>query len=163
MAEAAISRGTQNGGNGGSAALAASHTDTNANAPKLNVLIVENEAYTRTLIREVVRTMGAEQISVANDAKTALSQLEDKPAVNLIVCDLRLPDMTGLELLAKLRRRTPKVAFMLLSDHAEPAHIQMAVESGVDAIVVKPFSRAQLDTKLRFLARRIGEPKPAAH
>ena len=160
MAEAAISRGTQNTGN---AVMSAQHTDTNANAPKLNVLIVENEAYTRTLIREVVRTMGAEQITVANDAKTAISQLDAKPGINLVVCDLRLPDMTGLELLAKLRRRTPKVTFMLLSDHAEPAHIQMAVESGVDAIVVKPFSRAQLDAKLRFLARRMGEPKPAAN
>jgi len=160
MAEAAISRGTQNGG---SAAMAASHTDGSTNSPSLNVLIIENEAYARTLIREVVRTIGAEQISVANDAKSALDQLETKPGINLIVCDLRLPDMTGLELLAKLRRRSLRPPFMLLSDHAEPAHIQMAVESGVDAIVVKPFSRAQLDSKLRFLAHRICEPKPAAN
>jgi len=158
MAEAAINRGTQTGA---SAVIPAPHADTNTSTPKLNVLIVENEAYTRTLIREVARTMGAEQITVANDAKTAIGQLDGKPAINLVVCDLRLPDMTGLELLAKLRRRTPKVAFMLLSDHAEPAHIQMAIESGVDAIVVKPFSRAQLDTKLRFLTRRMSEPKPA--
>ena len=163
VAEAAINKGPQNA----TPAPAASPQAAAAlgATPHVNMLIVEQEAYTRTLIREVARTLGAEHITVASDAKAAFASLDQKAGINLIVCDLRLPDMTGLELLSKLRRRTPRVSFMLLSDHAEPAHIQMAVDSGVDAIVVKPFSRAQLETKLRYLARRIGAanpPRPSA-
>ncbi|HEX9462068.1 MAG TPA: response regulator [Alphaproteobacteria bacterium] len=166
MAEAAIHLGS----NGRSAApampspamIGARQSREIGATPNLNVLIIEQEAYTRTLVREIVRTLGAEQIHAVSDAKGALATLEAKPGINLIVCDERLPDMTGLEFLARIRRRVPAVMFVLLSEHAEPAHIQMAVESGVSAIIVKPFSRAQLEAKLRYLAHRMDGARPGA-
>lgn len=135
------------------AAAAVSH-GADKKPTKLNVLIVEEEGYTRTLIRTIARAIGADQVCTAGGAKAALKVL-DETAINLVVCDLNLPDMNGLELLAELRRRIPGIPFLLISNQSDPEHIQQAVDSGVSAIVVRPFSRAQMEAKLRFLVHRI--------
>lgn len=123
-------------------------------ATKLSVLIVEEEGYTRTLLRTVARALGAEQIATASGAKAAL-RLVDETSINLVICDLYLPEMSGLDFLAELRRRSPDTQFLLISNQSDPEHIQQAVNSGVSAILVRPFSRAQVETKLRYLANRI--------
>jgi CheY-like chemotaxis protein len=122
--------------------------------PNVNVLIVEEEGYTRTLVRTVARALGADQISTASGAKAALKLVEDGK-INLVVCDLHLPEMSGLEFLAELRRRVPDIQFLLISNQSDPEHIQQAVNSGVSAILVRPFSRAQVEAKLRHLVHRI--------
>jgi len=123
-------------------------------AAKLSVLIVEEEGYTRTLLRTVARALGAEQIATVNGAKAAL-RLVEETSINLVICDLQLPEMSGLDFLAELRRRAPEVQFLLISNQSDPQHIQEAVNSGVSAILVRPFSRAQVEAKLRYLANRI--------
>jgi YesN/AraC family two-component response regulator len=123
-------------------------------APSVNVLIVEEEGYTRTLVRTVARAIGVEQIATASGAKAALKVVEEAK-INLVVCDLHLPEMSGLEFLAELRRRAPQVQFLLISSQSDPEHIQQAVNSGVSAILVRPFSRAQVEAKLRYLVHRI--------
>ena len=121
---------------------------------KLNILIVEDEGYTKTLLRAVAHAIGAHQVHAASGGKAAL-KTADEASVNLVVCDLHLPDMSGLDLLREMRRRIPDVPFLLISNMSDPVHIQQAVDSGVSAIVVRPFSRAQIEAKLRFLAHRI--------
>jgi two-component system chemotaxis response regulator CheY len=120
----------------------------------LNMLIIEEEGYTKTLLRAVAHTIGAHQVHAAASGKAAL-KTADEASVNLVVCDLHLPDMSGLDLLREMRRRIPDVPFLLISNMSDPTHIQQAVDSGVSAIVVRPFSRAQIEAKLRFLAHRI--------
>ena len=122
--------------------------------PNVSVLIVEEEGYTRTLVRTVARALGVEQVATANGAEAAL-KLADEAKINLVVCDLQLPEMSGLEFLAKLRRKLPHVQFLLISNQSDPEHIQQAVNSGVSAILVRPFSRAQVEAKLRYLVYRI--------
>lgn len=137
---------------------------------KLNILVVEDEGYSRTLIRSIACAIGADQVCTASDGKAALNAL-DEAAISLVVCDVHLPDMNGLELLAELRRRVPGIPFLLISNQSDPEHIQQAVNSGVSAIVVRPFSRAQVEAKLRFLVHRIAPnlapgiapPTPHAH
>lgn len=129
-------------------------SDASKTATKLSVLIVEEEGYTRTLLRTVARALGAEQIATTSGAKAAL-RLVEETSINLVVCDLHLPEMTGLDFLGELRRRVPDIQFLLISNNSDPEHIQQAVNSGVSAILVRPFSRAQVEAKLRYLANRI--------
>lgn len=120
----------------------------------LNVLIIEDEGYTKTLLRAVAHAIGAHQVYAADSGKAALKMIEEG-SVNLVVCDLHLSDMSGLDLLPELRRRAAEIPFLLISNMSDPVHIQQAVDRGVSAIVVRPFSRAQIEAKLRFLAHRI--------
>lgn len=136
---------------------------------KLNILVVEEESYTRTLVRTIAHAIGADQVCTAIDGRAALKVL-DEAGINLVVCDLQLPDTTGLELLTELRHRVPDIPFLLISNQSDPEHIQQAAKSGVSAIIVRPFSRAQVEAKLRFLAHRIAPhlapavaPPPHAH
>jgi DNA-binding response OmpR family regulator len=122
--------------------------------PNVSVLIVEQEGYTRTLVSTVARALGIEHIVTATGAKAALKVAEEAK-ITLVVCDLHLPEMSGLELLAELRRKAPHVQFLLISSQSDPEHIQEAVNSGVSAILVRPFSRAQVEAKLRYLVHRI--------
>ena len=134
-------------------AVAAAH-GMDKRMTKLNVLIIEEESYTRTLIRTIARAIGADQVCTATGGKEALKVI-DETSINLVVCDLQLPDTTGLELLVELRRRIPDIPFLLISNQSDPEHIQHAAKCGVSAIIVRPFSRAQVEAKLRFLAHRI--------
>src|SRR5262245_49699365 len=93
MADAAIQTAMNGRSAAPAVALARQVRDTGGTL-NLNVLIIEQEAYTRTLCREIARTLGAEQIHAVNDAKTALAKLDTASGINLIVCDERLPDMT---------------------------------------------------------------------
>ncbi|HTP83822.1 MAG TPA: response regulator [Alphaproteobacteria bacterium] len=136
------------------AAASAQATAPARAVPNVSVLIVEQEGYTRTLVSTVARALGIEQIVTANGAKAAL-KIADEAKITLVVCDLELPEMSGLEFLAELRRKAPHVQFLLISNQSDPEHIQEAVNSGVSAILVRPFSRAQVEAKLRYLVHRI--------
>ena len=136
------------------AAAAVSAQAAGRTVPNVSVLIVEQEGYTRTLVSTVARALGIEKIVTANGAKAALKVAEEAK-ITLVVCDLDLPEMSGLELLAELRRKAPHVQFLLISSQSDPEHIQEAVNSGVSAILVRPFSRAQVEAKLRYLVHRV--------
>ena|SRR5579883_623018 len=135
-------------------AAAVSAQTAGRTVPNVSVLIVEQEGYTRTLVSTVARALGIEKIVTASGAKAALKVAEEAK-ITLVVCDLDLPEMSGLEFLAELRRKAPHVQFLLISSQSDPEHIQEAVNSGVSAILVRPFSRAQVEAKLRYLVHRV--------
>jgi DNA-binding NarL/FixJ family response regulator len=132
----------------------------NHGLPKVSILIAAEEAYIRSEIRDVVRTFGAGRVYLARNAKDGLLLAGDSStAINLIVCDWQLPEMNGIEFVAQARQRIPDVLSLMVSSQSDPDHIRLAGQRGINGLVIKPFSRAQLETKLRSLAERIGAPK----
>ena len=104
--------------------------------PTARVLIVDDEPAACKLL--------ALLLSEANfECKTALSGAEalrllEKDNRDAIVCDLNMPGMTGLELLAEVRRRTPHVAFLLATGLDDVRAGIQAMKSGADDYLVKP-------------------------
>jgi two-component system, OmpR family, KDP operon response regulator KdpE len=116
----------------------------------LRVLIVDDEPPIRKLLRMGLTTQGY-QILEAPNGKTALELVAQKP--DLIILDLGLPDVQGIDLLRTIRARDDKVAIVVLSSRGDEAAKVQALDLGADDYVTKPFGTEELLARMRAALR----------
>jgi two-component system phosphate regulon response regulator PhoB len=123
---------------------------------KQHVLIVEDEPEIAKLIRFHVDREGLESRIVAS-GRTAL-EIVDREPPDLVLLDLMLPDLDGLEVCRRLKRsdRTRSVPVVIVSAKGEEADIVTGIELGADDYVTKPFSPAILIARVKNVLRRAG-------
>jgi len=119
-------------------------------APPLRVLVVDDEPPIRKLVRMGLSTQGYHVIDAPN-AKTALALMEEKP--DLVILDLGLPDMQGIELLRVMRQRNEAVPIVVLSSRGDEAAKVAALDLGADDYVTKPFGMDELLARIRAALR----------
>lgn len=124
-------------------------------AKDMNVLVIDEHVLCRDLIRTVLKNIGFSVFSVdcGNDAIKFMNNRR----VDVVLCDHRMPDMTGLELLKRVRQgsKNPNVPFMMLTGESAPELIREALINGADDYITKPFSTVTLGEKIvRALERR---------
>jgi two-component system KDP operon response regulator KdpE len=123
----------------------------------VKVLLVDDDSTLRRTLGIGLRAEGHEVLFAA-DGRTALQAVrEDRP--DLVVLDLGLPDLSGIEVLRLLRgwSTTPVV---VLSARAESAEKVEALDLGADDYVTKPFGMEELLARIRAAARRAGSDLP---
>jgi two-component system KDP operon response regulator KdpE len=123
----------------------------------VRVLVVDDDPTLRSTLAIGLRAEGHE-VLIAADGRTALQALrEDRPDV--VVLDLGLPDLSGVDVLANLRgwSTTPVV---VLSARADSAEKVQALDRGADDYVTKPFGMEELLARIRAAARRAGSDVP---
>lgn len=116
----------------------------------LNVLVIDDEPPIRKLLRMGLATQGY-QVLEAPNAKAALELMGAKP--DLIILDLGLPDMHGLDLLRDLRARSESVPIVVLSSRADEGAKVHALDLGADDYVTKPFGINELLARIRAALR----------
>lgn len=118
----------------------------------IRVLVVEDFATIRRVIRNLLQDLGYAHISEADDGAAALPMLHNEH-FDLVITDLLMPEMGGLELLRAIRadRSLSHIPVMVISADAQREKIIEAAQAGVSAYVVKPFTAAMLDSKIRQL------------
>ena len=114
------------------------------------VLVIDDEPPIRKLLRMGLGTQGYETIEAPN-GKVALEMLEHNP--DLIILDLGLPDIDGLELLRTVRARNATVPIVVLSSRGDEAGKVQALDLGADDYVTKPFGMEELLARLRAAVR----------
>jgi two-component system OmpR family response regulator len=125
----------------------------------VRVLVVEDEPKMAALLCRGLREEGM----VADAAHTggdALRRAEDTP-YDLIVLDLMLPDIGGLEVCRRLRTGQVWSAVLMLTARDTVADRVLGLDAGADDYLVKPFSFAELLARLRALSRRVPAERPA--
>jgi two-component system, OmpR family, KDP operon response regulator KdpE len=120
------------------------------NAAPLRILIIDDEPPIRKLLRMGLSTQGYGVLEAPN-GKTALELLEQKP--DLVILDLGLPDIQGLELLQKIRARNEGVPIVVLSSREDEAGKVQALDLGADDYVTKPFGMEELLARMRAALR----------
>ena len=124
-----------------------------------HLLLIEDDVAIRTTLLRALRerghAVGAEGTAMAG-LQTALAERPD-----LVVLDLGLPDLDGLELLRMLRAVSP-VPVIVATARDDETVIVKALDAGADDYVVKPFTAAQLDARIRAVLRRGGPGQDAA-
>jgi two-component system, OmpR family, KDP operon response regulator KdpE len=120
------------------------------NANPLKVLVVDDEPPIRKLLRTGLGMEGYETIDAPN-AKTALELMADEP--DLVLLDLGLPDMQGLELLRKIRDLKEDVPIVVLSSRGDEVVKVQALDLGADDYVTKPFGMDELLARMRAALR----------
>jgi two-component system, OmpR family, KDP operon response regulator KdpE len=118
--------------------------------PPLRVLIVDDEPPIRKLLRMGLGTQGYEVIDAPN-GKTALEAMANKP--DLVILDLGLPDMQGLDLLRRMRAQNEGVPIVVLSSRGDEAAKVSALDLGADDYVTKPFGMDELLARIRAALR----------
>jgi two-component system KDP operon response regulator KdpE len=119
-------------------------------AAPLRVLVIDDEPPIRKLLRMGLSTQGYEVLEAPN-GKTALELLAQKPG--LIILDLGLPDIQGLELLRMIRARSEGVPIVVLSSRGDEAGKVQALDFGADDYVTKPFGMDELLARMRAALR----------
>ena len=118
------------------------------------ILIVEDEPDVADLLAHHLKAAGF-SVEIANNGRTALNAVKNQ-APTLVVLDLMLPEMSGLDLCRILKSdpRTSKIAIVMLSAKTEEIDRVLGFELGADDYVVKPFSPREFVLRIRAILRR---------
>ncbi|WGR91556.1 response regulator transcription factor [Bradyrhizobium sp. ISRA443] len=116
----------------------------------LKVLVIDDEPPIRKLLRMGLVTQGYDILEAPN-GKAALELLSQSP--DLIILDLGLPDMQGLDLLRMLRAQNERVAIVVLSSRSDETGKVEALDGGADDYVTKPFGMNELLARTRAALR----------
>jgi two-component system KDP operon response regulator KdpE len=116
----------------------------------LKVLVIDDEPPIRKLLRMGLSTQGYDIIEGTN-GKNGLALLAENPDV--IILDLGLPDIPGLELLSMIRERNERVPIVVLSSRGDETAKVEALDHGADDYVTKPFGMEELLARLRAAVR----------
>jgi two-component system KDP operon response regulator KdpE len=119
-----------------------------ASPPK--VLVIDDEPPIRKLLRMGLSAQGYDILEAAN-GKKSLELLAQKP--DLVIVDLGLPDMQGLELLKTIRARDDSVPVIVLSSRDDETGKVQALDLGADDYVTKPFGMEELLARMRAALR----------
>src|SRR6202047_3702295 len=119
----------------------------------VTVLIVDDEDTTRNLCRDVVSESGL-RTKLASTTEQALDIL-DQSAVDIVITDLRVPQLGGIELLKRVKETYPQAAVMVLTQYGTIESAVEATRMGAADYVTKPFHIPELRTKLDRVVRSL--------
>jgi two-component system KDP operon response regulator KdpE len=123
-----------------------------ADPAKSAVLVVDDEAQLRRLLRLTLDDAGY-RVREAETGRAALDAVQAEMP-DAIILDLGLPDLSGLEVLGRLRQQTT-VPVLILSVFSQDGNKIAGLDAGADDYLTKPFSDGELLARLRALLRRI--------
>ena len=116
----------------------------------IRILVIDDEPPIRKLLRTGLGTQGYDVLEAPN-GKAALELIGER--TDLIILDLGLPDVAGLELLGLLRARAEAVPIIVLSSRADESAKVQALDGGADDYVLKPFGMNELLARIRTALR----------
>jgi DNA-binding response OmpR family regulator len=119
------------------------------------VLIVEDDATVAEVVTRYLEREGFAVESVA-DGREALARADARPP-DLVVLDIMLPGLDGLEVCRRLRSRAPVPVVMLTARGSEEDRV-VGLDLGADDYVAKPFSPRELTARVKAVLRRAGSP-----
>jgi DNA-binding response OmpR family regulator len=128
---------------------------------KKRILVVDDDAELQELVRVLLASIGMDAVS-AGTAAAAAQVLRHTPLPDLVLLDLMLPDVSGLELLRQIRGKEVfnNLPIIILSALADPDQIRDGLKMGADRYITKPYVAANL-TKVVLEVMRTGRRNQA--
>lgn len=118
---------------------------------KLRMLVVDDNAHMRRIVRTLLHGFGAREVYEAEDGAAGL-ELFHSHLPDLVIIDWAMPDMDGLEMTAAIRRpespANPYVPIIMLTAHSEKKRVLKARDSGVTEFLCKPISAKALHQRV---------------
>lgn len=133
---------------------------------KAKILIIDDDENIRETLKAILEDEGY-NVDAAENAKIALDKT-GKSFYNVLLIDIRLPDMEGTEVLSKIKDTTPKMRKIIITGYPTLNNAIEAVNRGADAYIVKPFDvekvletiKEQLrkqEEELRYSEKKVAE------
>jgi len=129
----------------------------------LKFLVVDDFATMRRIIRNLLKELGFSNVDEAEDGVNALQKLRNEQ-FDFVVSDWNMPNMTGIDLLRSIRAddNLKRLPVLMVTAEAKKENIIAAAQAGASGYVVKPFTAATLDEKLKKIFQTMShESAPA--
>lgn len=120
-----------------------------------HLLMIEDDTRLASMVGEYLRQSGY-GFTHAADAATGLDALQTTPP-ELVILDLMLPDMDGLEVCRRIKAASPAIAVLMLTAKGDPMDRIVGLEMGADDYLPKPFEPRELLARIRAVLRRGSE------
>ena len=128
---------------------------------EMAILVVDDDQAVRDALRRALRMQGYD-VSLAGDGEEALLKLRANPgATDLLIVDILMPRLDGLEMTRRLRADGSQVPILMLTARDQVADRVAGLEAGADDYLVKPFALEELIARVRALLRRLGSDETA--
>ncbi len=126
----------------------------------MKILLVEDEQKLANVLKRGLELQG-HAVDIVGDGKKALTRISlHRNDYDIVILDLMLPSMDGLEICKRVRAEDITVPILVLTARAETDNKVKLLLSGADDYLVKPFSFAELSARLRALSRRPAKTVP---
>jgi len=121
------------------------------------ILVIDDSETVRQQVKHALAATGYEIVE-AVDGLDGLEKLRALTGFDMALCDVNMPRMNGLDMIAELQRTGPKLPILMLTTEGQPSLIRRARESGAKGWIVKPFKPELLVAAVTKLV----DPPPAA-
>jgi len=123
---------------------------------RMKVLVADDFATMRKILRNILKQIGFDRIVEAEDGQVAIEVLRNEN-IGLVVTDWNMPNMTGLELLQKIRTdpKTANLPVLMVTAEGLKDNVLAAVKAGVNNYVVKPFTAEVLQEKIEQIFKKL--------
>lgn len=121
------------------------------------ILIVEDDSNIIELLTIHLRDLGCEVLAATNGNQGLLAARETK--LDLIILDLMLPGLNGMEVCRKIRQHDRRTPILMLTARSEEIDKVLGLETGADDYMTKPFSVREFIARVKVIFRRNEEPK----
>jgi DNA-binding NtrC family response regulator len=123
-------------------------------ASKLSVLVIDDEQDIREYLQDFLNAEGFEVTTLA-DPSVAVERIRDE-VFHLVVLDLMMPKISGLDLLAQIRAVDDDIAVIILTGHATIETARASIQHDVSAYIQKPFAAAEFRDVIARIAKKKG-------
>lgn len=122
----------------------------------LHVMVVDDMSVSRALIEQALDEIGICNYTTEADSRAALGKLVANP-VHLVISDMNMPGLTGLQLLRALRenRSTQRIGFILITGSPTPDVLSQGQQLGLNNLVRKPFTTITLQTSIEQVVGKL--------
>lgn len=119
----------------------------------ISVLVVDDHSFMRNLVERMLLDLGVATVHLASGAAQALTMIGNGlTPLDLVLCDLKMPDTDGFAFVAGLRAFdnpvSARLPVLILSGNATTANIEAAVELGIQGFIAKPITAATLGSHI---------------
>ena len=117
----------------------------------MKILVVDDFSTMRRIVRNLLKELGFANVHEAEDGVDALKHLRADGDYQFVVSDWNMPNMTGIELLRAIREDAAlkHLPLLMVTAEAKRENIIEAAQAGANGYIVKPFTAATLDEKLK--------------
>jgi len=122
----------------------------------IHILVVDDFPTMRSIVRNLLKDLGYENVDEAEDGAMALEKLRANP-FDFVVSDWNMPNMDGLTMLKQIRSdpALAKLPVLMVTAEAKKENIIAAAQAGANGYVVKPFTAATLEEKLHKIFEKL--------
>jgi DNA-binding NtrC family response regulator len=121
---------------------------------KVKILVIDDESEIRNLLKEVLLTEGYE-IDVTSNGAEGLEIIKRKGPFDIVLTDIKMPTMDGIELMKHIRKNWPDIAIIIMTGYADINSARIAIKQGAYDYIRKPFNISEMMTSIENTLKRL--------